>query len=116
MKKNAEIKFTVELDQDNVPDKIYWQASDSDFDGDKECDSIFISIWDKQQRNSLSIDLWTKKMEIGEMDAHFYFTFMKMAETYFKSTKNREISEMIAHFAQDFAKKIEENSKINQRT
>lgn len=114
MSKNAEIKFTVKLDQNNVPDKIYWQASDADFEGDKSCDSIFISIWDKENKNSLSIDLWTKKMEIGEMDAHFYFTFMKMAETYRKSTNDKEISEMIVNFAQDFAKKLEDKAKSAQ--
>ena len=114
MSKNAEIKFTVKLDQNNVPDKIYWQASDADFEGDKSCDSIFISIWDKENKNSLSIDLWTKKMEIGEMDAHFYFTFMKMAETYYKSTNDKEISEMIVNFAQDFAKKLEDKSNSAQ--
>lgn len=114
MSKNAEIKFTVKLDQNNVPDKIFWQASDADFEGDKSCDSIFISIWDKESKNSLSIDLWTKKMEIGEMDAHFYFTFMKMAETYHKSTNDKEISEMIVNFAQDFAKKIEDKAKSAQ--
>ena len=99
MSKNAEIKFTVQLDQNNVPDKIFWQASDADFEGDKSCDSIFISIWDKEKKNSLSIDLWTNKMEIGEMD-----------ETYYKSTKNKEISEMIVNFAQDFAKKVEDKT------
>jgi len=114
MNKNAEIKFTVELDQNNMPDKIFWQASDADFEGDKSCDSIFISIWDKENKNSLSIDLWTKKMEIGEMDAHFYFTFMKMAETYYKSTNDKEISEMILNFAQDFAKMIEDKAKSAQ--
>jgi len=48
------------------------------------------------------------------MDAHFYFTFLKMAETYYKSTKNKELTDMITQFAQDFAKKIEENAKLNQ--
>ena len=114
MSKNAEIKFTVELDQNNIPDKIFWQASDADFEGDKSCDSIFISIWDKEKKNSLSIDLWTKKMEIGEMDAHFYFTFIKMAETYYKSTNNKEISEMIVKFAQDFAKRVEDKALSDQ--
>lgn len=115
MIKNAEIKFTVELDENNVPDKIYWQASDADFEGDKACDSIFISIWDKEKKNSLSIDLWTNKMEIGEMDAHFYFTFMKMAETYYKSTKDQEMSQLIVNFAQEFAKKLEEKANSEQK-
>jgi len=114
MSKDAEIKFTIKLDHAKVPEQIFWEASDSDFEGKKPCDSIMISMWDKNDKNTLSIDLWTNNMEIGEMDAHFYFTFMKMAETYYKSTKNKELSDMIAHFAQDFAKKIEENAKLDK--
>ena len=114
MSKDAEIKFTIKLDQAKVPEQILWEASDSDFEGKKPCDSIMISIWDKEAKNTLTIDLWTDKMEIGEMDAHFYFTFMKMAETYYRSTKNKELSDMIAHFAQDFATKIEENAELEQ--
>ena len=114
MSKQNEIKFSITLDDKNVPEKIFWEASDADFEGKKPCDSIMISMWDKNDKNTLSIDLWTNNMEIGEMVAHFYFTFMKMAETYYKSTKNKELSDMIAHFAQDFAKKIEENAKLDQ--
>ncbi len=115
MSREAEIKFTIKLDDSKVPQEIFWEASDSDHDGKKPCDSIMISMWDRAEKNSLSIDLWTNSMEIGEMDAHFYFTFMKMAETYYKSTRNKELSDMIAHFAQDFAKKIEENAKMQEQ-
>ncbi len=114
MLKEAEIKFTIKLDSKSVPETILWEASDAEFEGKKPCDSILISIWDKEAKNSLTIDLWTNNMEIGEMDAHFYFTFLKMAETYYKSTKNKELTDMITQFAQDFAKKIEENAKLNQ--
>ena len=107
MSKEAEINFVIKLDDDNGPEEIYWGASDADFEGLKPCESLMISMWDQVEKNTMSIDLWTKEMEVGEMSTHFYFTFMKMAETYYKSTKNKELSDMIAHFAQDFAKKIE---------
>ncbi len=116
MSKDAEIKFTIQLDEQKVPQSIFWEATDSEFDEKKPCDSIMISMWDRAAKNTLSIDLWTNDMEIGEMDAHFYFTFMKMAETYYKSTKNKELADMIAHFAQDFAKKIEENAKLEKQS
>jgi len=108
MSKEAEIKFTLKLDENNIPDAIYWEASDADFEGKKPCDSIMISIWDKEEKNALSLDLWTKDMEVGEMNAHFYLAIMKMAETYQRATKNKEIADMIKRFANDFADKVDE--------
>ncbi|MGQ0792493.1 MAG: gliding motility protein GldC [Deltaproteobacteria bacterium] len=107
-KKEAEIKFTVELDAAGVPENMFWEASDSDFSGRKPCKSIMISIWDGDEKNALSIDLWTKEMEIGEMNSHFYLTIMKMAETYKKATNKPELAQMIASFADAFADKVDE--------
>ena len=111
MSKEAEIKFSIKLDDNNIPVAIYWEASDSDFEGEKPCDSIMISIWDKEKKNTMSLDLWTKDMIVGEMNAHFFLTFMKMAETYERATKNKEVADMIKSFASDFASKVEELAK-----
>jgi gliding motility-associated protein GldC len=108
MSKEAEIRFTVRLDESNIPDSIHWEATEADFEGKKPCGSIMISIWDREEKNALSIDLWTKKMEVGEMNAHFYLTIMKMAETYLKATNNKEIADMIKRFGNDFADKVDE--------
>ncbi len=37
----------------------------------------------------MSIELWTPRMEVGEMGAHFYHMFMKMADTYKKGDERR---------------------------
>lgn len=108
MSKEAEINFVVKLDDDNAPEEIYWGASEADFEGLKPCESLMISMWDKVEKNTMSIDLWTKGMEVGEMSAHYYFTFMKMADTYEKATNNKELSDMIRAFATEFASKVEE--------
>ena len=108
MSKEAEIKFSIKLDDNNIPVAIFWEASDSEFDGKKACDSVMISIWDKEEKNTLSLDLWTRDMIVGEMNAHFFLTFMKMAETYERATKNKEVANMIKGFANDFTTKVEE--------
>ena len=108
MAKEAEINFLVKLDEDNSPSEIFWGASEANFEGLKPCESLMISMWDKSERNTLSIDLWTKKIEVGEMSAHYYFTLMKMADTYQRATNNTELSEMIRTFAKEFATKVEE--------
>jgi len=61
------INFSVELDSNNVPDKIMWDASDKPDAAPAETKSISISLWDQQQKNTLRIDLWTKDMPVEEM-------------------------------------------------
>ncbi len=66
--KKSKIIFEVELDQNNVPEKIMWQATDHP-SGEKpeETKSISLSLWDPEQKNTLRIDLWTKDMTVDDM-------------------------------------------------
>ena len=108
MSKEAEINFIVKLDSENTPLDILWHASESESEGFQSCDSLMISMWDKSEKNTMSIDLWTKEMEVGEMNAHYYYTIMKMADTYMRATNNEELSQMMRDFANDFASKVED--------
>lgn len=108
MSKEAEIKFLIKLDDKGSPEEIYWSASDSNLEGYVPCDSLMISVWDRSEKNTMSVDLWTNEMQVGEMNAHYYFTLMKMADTYGRATSNQELSDMIRKFAGEFAKKVED--------
>ncbi len=66
MKKSA-INFSIELDNNNVPEKIHWDATDKPDPGLTETKSISVALWDHQQKNTLRIDLWTKDMPVNEM-------------------------------------------------
>ena len=109
MSKDAEIKLRVTLGDDNVPEEIFWEASQSEEPGEKCCEAAFISMWDAEKKESLVIDLWTKKMEVGEMNYHFYYTMMKMADTYEKATSKSQISNRIREFAGEFAEMVIES-------
>lgn len=111
MPKEAEIKIVVRLDEKNVPEEISWEATEAEFDGRKPCDSLMLSMWDKQEKNTLGIELWTKDMQVGEMNAHFYFTLMNLAGTYERATNNKEIAGMLKNFANEFGKKVEQLAK-----
>ena len=65
--KKSTINFTVELDQNNIPDKIYWEATDNPEPGLAETKAMSVAIWDHTQKNTLRIDLWTKDMPVDEM-------------------------------------------------
>jgi gliding motility-associated protein GldC len=106
MTKKSEIKFTVQLDDKNMPEKIEWEATDSDLKGKRECKSIMLSLWDKEENATMAIDLWTKEMLVDDMNIHFHQIFSKMADTYKRSTGNDEVSRMIKVFSADFADKL----------
>jgi gliding motility-associated protein GldC len=65
--KKSTIQFTVELDQNNIPERIQWDATDKPIDTPSETKSISVSLWDSKQKNTMRIDLWTKDMPVDEM-------------------------------------------------
>jgi len=65
--KKSNIQFTVELDANNVPDRILWDASDKPDEGMTETKSISIALWDHAQKNTMRIDLWAKDMPVDDM-------------------------------------------------
>lgn len=111
MSRTSEIKLTVKLDDNRVPEKIEWEATDAGFDGKKEAKSLILSLWDKKENLTLGIDLWTKEMLVGDMNIHFHQVLLKLADTYRKSTKNKEVGDMIEDFSSEFAKKLELDKK-----
>ncbi|MEQ9422959.1 MAG: gliding motility protein GldC [Cyclobacteriaceae bacterium] len=65
--KTSTINFSVQVDDDNVPEKITWDATEKETPGSDETKSISLSLWDHSQKNTLRIDLWTKDMPIDDM-------------------------------------------------
>ncbi|HZW38860.1 MAG TPA: gliding motility protein GldC [Ignavibacteriaceae bacterium] len=104
--KTGEIFFKVSFDENNVPDKISWDATDSSVDKAKECKAFLISIWDKDEQTTLGLDLWTKDMLHDDMNVFYHQTLLKMADTFSRATKNQDVAEMISEFADKFAHKL----------
>jgi gliding motility-associated protein GldC len=109
--KTSEIKLTVLLDNNRVPEKIEWEATDSGFEGKKECKSMMLSLWDKEENATLGIDLWTKEMRVDEMNIYIHQTLIKIADTCRRSTKNSMAADLIETFSAEFAKKIDLGKK-----
>ena len=106
MSRTAEIKVTIDLDVDNLPTRIEWQASESAEDGPVPCQSVMLSLWDSDNKTTAAIDLWTKDTTIDDMNLHFYQLFHKMADTYLRATKNSDVAELIHEFGNGFGKTL----------
>jgi gliding motility-associated protein GldC len=82
--KTTEIIFKVTVDENNLPQKIEWNAPDS---GEaSECKSLMVALWDAKENNTLRIDLWTKDMMVDEMKKFFHQNVVTLTDTYVRST------------------------------
>lgn len=84
--KNSSIQFNIQLDTNNVPEKIEWDANDKPDGGLTETKSISISVWDHVQSNTLRIDLWTKDMPVDDMKRFYIESIGGMAQSVLRAT------------------------------
>ena len=102
MSRTAEIRLTVDLDRDNVPVAIAWEASEAKSDGPTPCQSMMLSLWDAERRTMAAINLWSRDTTVDDMNLFFYQAFHQMAETYKRATRNNELAQLIHGFGERF--------------
>ena len=104
--KTSKITFSINLDKDNLPVSIQWEADDADVEGKQEAKSVILSLWDGMQQNALRIDLWTKDMNVEEMNLFLFQTVATLADTFERATDNKEISEFMRDFSHTLGHKL----------
>ena len=93
--KKSTIQFSVELDQNNVPERILWDATDKPEDTSSETKSISVSLWDSKQKNTMRIDLWTKDMPVDEMKRFYIECVGGIAQSVLSSTGDERMAQEI---------------------
>ena len=103
--KTSNISIQVGLDENNIPEKLNWKASDT---GEKaaEAKAILMSIWDEKAKETLRIDLWTKEMRVDEMKHFFHQTLVSMADTLERATSEDKMAADMRDFCHHFAEKL----------
>ncbi len=102
--KTSEIKFTVSLDENNLPVKIDWNATDTDEQSTSK--SVMIALWDAKENNTLRIDLWTKDMMVDEMKVFYHQCLLSMADSFDRATGETEAAKDMRAFAMQFGEKL----------
>lgn len=105
-KDRSEIKFLVELDENRVPEKLFWSAKDGGVELE-ESKAVMVSVWDSKAKESMRIDLWTKDMPVDEMKVFFHQTLVSMADTFQRATGDQKMSDTMKDFCEYFAEKLE---------
>lgn len=109
--KKAEIKLTIDLDDQNVPESILWESTDAQNKEAMPVKSMMLALWDQNYKNTLRIDLWTKDMPIDEMKMFFYETLMTMGDSFLRATGETNIVEDLRDYCAHFADKMEIRQK-----
>lgn len=109
-KHKSEIKFTVELDENKIPEKLAWDAKDAGIDNETT-KAFLISVWDAKKKETLKMDLWTKDMPLDEMKQFFHQTLLSMSDTFYSATNDEKMTATMRDFCDYFAEKLELNKK-----
>jgi gliding motility-associated protein GldC len=107
------ITIDVQLDENKVPEQIYWNST-SQSDEKLKAKAFILSLWDGTEKTALRIDIWTKEMMVDEMADLFYQTIVTMADTFDRATHDEELVNDMRNFAKTFyqkfrAKQLKEN-------
>ena len=103
--KKTQITFDVELDENKIPEKISWSATDSGV-YEKDSKAILLSVWNHESQETLKIDLWTKDMPLDQMNVFFHQTLVSMSDTFFRATQNEKMTDSFKQFCDYFAKNL----------
>lgn len=104
--KTSEIKFQIALDENQIPEKLYWSAQDGGIEAE-EAKAIMLSVWDSKEKETMRIDLWTKDMPVDEMKIFFHQTLVAMADTFQRATGDEKMTDTMKDFCDYFAEKLE---------
>lgn len=105
MSHQSEIKISVVLDENRIPEKINWSAPDGGVDAESS-NAFLLAVWDSKTKESLRIDLWTKEMPVDEMKIFFHQTLLTMADTYQRATEDAKMADTMRDFCEYFAEKL----------
>ena len=106
----SQIVINVELDKDNVPEKISWSATDNP-QGDQSTDTkaVSIALWDQMQKHSLRIDLWSKDMPVEEMKRFYIECLAGIGDSIKRSTGDEEMPKHIYDLCDKLVEYVKES-------
>ena len=100
----SEIKFLVTVDENHLPNNIKWEAKEAGELGD--CNSIMLAMWDKNENNTMRIDLWTKDMSVDEMKKFYHQNIITLTDTYVRATGDEKTANKVRAFLKELGKEM----------
>lgn len=102
--KRSQISIEIGLNAEQMPIEMHWGASDKP-GGRETCKGMLLSLFDEQSKDTMKIDLWTRDLQVVEMDRFMYQTLRGLVDTYHKATGNTELANEMQKFVFYFGQK-----------
>ncbi|NBL64740.1 gliding motility protein GldC [Flavobacterium sp. NST-5] len=102
----SDIKITVELDENRVPEKLFWTAKDGGL-AKEQAKAMMLSFWDSNVQETMRIDLWTKDMPVDEMKKFYHQSLVAMADNFQRATGDEKMADTMRDFCDYFAEKMD---------
>lgn len=102
MSKISKLEIEVGLDDQYIPERISWKSLDSNQPQPLEAKALLVSIFEKESLDTLKLDIWTKEMQVMEMDRFMFQTLNALCESYLKATNNVQLSNEFRSFVNHF--------------
>lgn len=103
--KVSNINIEITTNENNIPEKISWNAKDGGVEN-AEAKAMILSFWDEKANAAMRIDLWDKEMNVHEMKKFFHQTLLTMADSFERATGENKICEDMRDFCHHFADKM----------
>ncbi len=97
----SEIKIKVGLDENRVPEQLFWSADDGNIEN-MEAKATLLSVWDSAEKETFRVNLWTKDMPVNEMKQFFHQTLVSMTDTYETATGDEKMTATMRDFCAYF--------------
>ncbi|MCS6823054.1 MAG: gliding motility protein GldC [Cytophagaceae bacterium] len=109
--KKSDIKFEIELDAENIPEKIKWHATDGPYKDMQEANAVSISVWDPQQLNTMRIDLWNKEMNVYDMKRYCIEMMDGISQLVEDATNDKQMADEIRQLCSKLVKHVQSTSQ-----
>lgn len=110
--KKSKIIFDVELDKENIPEKISWSATDNPKGGtSSETKAVSIALWDQIQKHSLRIDLWSKDMPVDEMKKFYIECLAGLGDSVKRSTGDEAMALKIHELCENLVEHVKKTEQ-----
>ena len=103
--KKSEIKIEITTNENNIPEKIVWNAADGGVTN-ADAKAMILSLWDGKSQTAMRIDLWDKEMSVDEMKKFFHQTLLTMVDTFERATHEKNIADDLRDYCHHFADKM----------
>ena len=110
--RESEIQFNIQLDNENIPEKILWNATDNPTGKAEETKAITLALWDGENRSTMKIDLWVKDMPVDEMKLFYIEAIGGMAESLKSSTGDEYIFSRLRDVCKELMERVRKEYDI----